>query len=92
MKAEGGPGGPRKVIKEAAGAPMAPKAAAGLPSAPGKLAPVPGPGEAKGGKKENVKVQCPKCMTQQVVTIDQRPAEVPCKECGVTLVIPEKKK
>ena len=41
---------------------------------------------------ENVKVQCPKCMTQQVATIEQRPAEVPCKECGVTLVIPEKKK
>jgi uncharacterized membrane protein len=91
MKSDGGPGGPRKVIKEAAGAPMASKAAAGLPSAPGKLAPAPGP-EAKGGKKENVKVQCPKCMTQQVVSIDKRPSEVPCKECGVTLVIPEKKK
>ncbi|MBN1390347.1 MAG: hypothetical protein JXA22_06875 [Candidatus Thermoplasmatota archaeon] len=94
LKAEGsGPGGPRKVIKETAGAPMAP-AAAGLPSAPGKLAPVP-PAQApdaRGAKKENVKVQCPKCLTQQVVTIDKRPAEVPCKECGVTLVIPEKKK
>ncbi|MFW3145722.1 MAG: NEW3 domain-containing protein [Thermoplasmatota archaeon] len=89
LKAEGGPGGPRKVIKEAAGAPMAPSgAAAGLPSAPGKLAPV---SDKKPASKENVKVQCPKCMTQQVVSIDKRPAEVPCKECGVTLVIPEKK-
>ncbi|MGA1848900.1 MAG: NEW3 domain-containing protein [Thermoplasmatota archaeon] len=90
LKVEGGPGGPRKVIKEAAGAPMAPKSAVGRPAAPGKLAPVGGPSDA--GKKENVKVQCPKCMTQQVVSIDKRPAEVPCKECGVTLVIPEKKK
>ncbi|MFO8050104.1 MAG: CARDB domain-containing protein [Thermoplasmatota archaeon] len=90
LKSDSGQGGPRKVMKEAAGAPIAGGAAAGLPSAPGKLAPVQeGP---KGGKKENVKVQCPKCMTQQVVTIDKRPAEVPCKECGVTLVVPEKKK
>ena len=72
---------------------MAPKGAVGLPSGPGKLAPVPAPAPgAKGGKKENVKVQCPKCMTEQVAAIDSRPAEVPCKECGVTLVIPEKKK
>ncbi len=93
MKAGGGPGGPRKVIKEAGGAPVASSGAVGLPSAPGKLAPVPAPGgEAKAAKKENVKVQCPKCMTQQVVSINQRPAEIPCKECGVTLVIPEKKK
>jgi len=92
LKVEGGPGGPRKVIKEAAGAPMAPKAAAGLPAAPGKLAPVGAAPPEAGSRKENVKVQCPKCMTQQVVSIDKRPAEVPCKECGVTLVIPEKKK
>ncbi|MGA1794201.1 MAG: CARDB domain-containing protein, partial [Thermoplasmatota archaeon] len=95
LKTEGtGPGGPRKVIKEAAGAPVAPQAAAGLPSAPGKLAPIPPGGvpDTRGAKKENVKVQCPKCLTQQVVTIDKRPSEVPCKECGVTLVIPEKKK
>ncbi|MBN1539524.1 MAG: hypothetical protein JW939_05215 [Candidatus Thermoplasmatota archaeon] len=94
LKAEGtGPGGPRKVIKETAGAPMAPQAAAGLPAAPGKLAPVPPPApDTRGAKKENVKVQCPKCLTQQVVTIDKRPSEVTCKECGVTLVIPEKKK
>ncbi|MEA3559435.1 MAG: CARDB domain-containing protein, partial [Candidatus Thermoplasmatota archaeon] len=90
LKADGGQGGPRKIIKEAGGAPVAGKATPGLPSVPGKLAPVPSP-EKKSGKKENVKVQCPKCMTQQIVSIDRRPAEVSCKECGVTLVIPEKK-
>ncbi len=96
LKAEGGAGrgGPRKVIKEAAGAPMPPKSAAGLPSAPGALAPAPTGGKLQKetqGKKEAVKVKCPQCKTQQVVHIDKRPAEVPCKECGVTLLIPEKK-
>jgi uncharacterized membrane protein/ribosomal protein S27E len=93
-------GGPRKVIKEApgAGAPAAPaaKTGPGLPSAPGPLAPAPAPSGGKlqkdaAGKKEAVKVKCPQCKTQQVVSIDKRPAEVPCKECGVTLLIPEKK-
>jgi len=92
------PGGPRKVIKEAPGAPAGPKSAgSGLPSAPGAgAAPsLPARDEKKagkeGGKKEMVRVQCPKCKTEQIVNIDSRPAEVPCKECGVTLVIPEKK-
>jgi ribosomal protein S27E len=93
-------GGPRKVIKEAsgAGAPAAPsaKSGPGLPSAPGPLAPAgPTAGKIQKGdapkKKEAVKVKCPQCKTQQVVSIDKRPAEVPCKECGVTLLIPEKK-
>ncbi len=92
--------GPRKVIKEASGtgAPAAPpaKTGPGLPSAPGALAPVAGPTGGKlqsdsSGKKEAVKVKCPQCKTQQVVSIDKRPAEIPCKECGVTLLIPEKK-
>ncbi len=95
--------GPRKVIKEAGqtGAPAAPaaKTGPGLPSAPGPLAPAGGAAaggkiqkkEGAPGKKEAVKVKCPQCKTQQVVSIDKRPAEVPCKECGVTLLIPEKK-
>ena len=41
-------------------------------------------------EEENVKVQCPKCMTQQVQHIKFRPAEVPCKEFGITLLIPRK--
>ncbi len=97
MKAERGfdKGGPRKVIKETAGMPAPSKSAGGLPSAPGALAPAPGIGKATGGsgpaKKESVKVKCPQCKTQQVASIDKRPTEIPCKECGVTLLIPEKK-
>jgi len=88
----GGAGGPRKVVKETAGAPMPPPGPAGLPSAPAPTAqPALKPAD-KTPRKEPVKVQCPKCRTVQVVQVEQRPAEVPCKECGVTLVISEKKK
>ncbi|MCU0799008.1 MAG: hypothetical protein MUC62_04995 [Candidatus Thermoplasmatota archaeon] len=89
LKAERGmdKGGPRKVVKEAAGAPMPPRGPSGLPAGgPAALGPAtPEP------RKEPVRIQCRKCKAVQVVTIDKRPAEVPCRECGVTLLIPEKK-
>jgi len=91
-----GKGGARKTIKETAGAPTAPKGPVGLPptsSAP-KGAPSLPSDKSKGNKspkKETVKVQCQNCYTEQLVTIDKRPAKVPCKECGVTMLIPEKK-
>ncbi len=89
LKAERGmdKGGPRKTIKEASGAPMPSRGPSGLPAtAPAALGPA-----AAEPRKEPVRIQCRKCKAVQVVTIDKRPAEVPCRECGVTLLIPEKK-
>ncbi|MGA1821123.1 MAG: NEW3 domain-containing protein [Thermoplasmatota archaeon] len=84
-------GGPRKVVKEAAGAPMA-KGPAGLPpSSAGSAAPLAPIDKKLPAKKENLKVECQKCHTEQIVSIESRPAKVPCKECGVTMLIPEKK-
>jgi ribosomal protein S27E len=40
---------------------------------------------------ESVKVCCPQCMTQQIVR-GFRPFEVNCGRCGVTLVIPKKRR
>ena len=92
-----GKGGARKTIKETSGAPAGAKGPAGLPptsSAPKSAPPLPGDKSKEGAKpqkKETVKVQCQNCYTEQLVSIDKRPAKVPCKECGVTMLIPEKK-
>ena len=92
-----GKGGARKVIKETGGAPAPGKGPAGLPptsAAPKGTPSLPADKSKEGGKspkKETVKVQCQNCYTEQLVSIDKRPAKVPCKECGVTMLIPEKK-
>ncbi len=91
----GGRGGPRKLMKEAGGAPVPPKTAGGgLPSAPG-AATAPGLAPAKGEKKGEpapkgnltVKVKCPECNTEQIHQIAKKPAEVTCNHCGVIMRI-----
>jgi hypothetical protein len=85
-------GGPRKVIKETAGTPAV-KGPAGLPGAAAAGAPAAlGPAKDAPQKKEPVRVKCPECNTEQVFSITQRPAEVQCKNCGVLMRIPEKKR
>ncbi|MCK5773432.1 MAG: hypothetical protein KAH57_06550 [Thermoplasmata archaeon] len=88
-------GGPRKLMKEAGGAPVPPKpAGGGLPSAPGAVA-APGLAPAKGEKKGGaapkgnltVKVKCPECTTEQIHQIEKKPAEVTCNHCGVIMRI-----
>jgi hypothetical protein len=85
-------GGPRKVIKETAGTPSL-KGPASLPGAAPAGAPAAlGPAKDVPQKKEPVRVKCPECNTEQVFSITQRPAEVQCKNCGVLMRIPEKKR
>jgi hypothetical protein len=85
-------GGPRKVVKETAGTPAL-RGPTGLPGAGPAGAPAAlGPAKDVPQKKEPVRVKCPECNTEQVFSINQRPAEVQCKNCGVLMRIPEKKR
>jgi ribosomal protein S27E len=43
-------------------------------------------------KKKSVKVKCPKCDTIQKVTSKKRPLEIECVNCGMKLMLKEKKK